>query len=666
MSGLLEFVQLKLATSFRIISVNYVFEWSVAYMKKLFKWLLAGAGLIVILIIVVGIVLPKVIDPNDYKEEISAAILKQTGQELSIDGEIKWSVFPSVGLELSDVNVGKQDGPGGLPILKIGEAGVTVKLMPLFNRKIEVGEVNLADVSISTGFNPDDLTASQTNRPAGGSDTFVVVGIEISNANLTVDNVKNITDLEGLKASNIELGKPFNLKGSFSVKMPGQGLSGDVDFSGLFRSATSGKRFQMDGLELLFRGNKGAAGDSAPLNITMNTNANVNLAEDTARLSQLVLKLNGLSLNGDLNLTSISNDPQFSGQLRLAEFNPKAYMQALGKQVPQTRDQNALTRLQAEMRISGSLNSVNMQSLTARLDKSTIRGNLKIDDFDQPQLDFDLQVDQLNLDDYMSGPGKSDLSVEVFRGIRGGGGLRISTLVVAGLTATNANLTMAGDGSSVRLSPINARFYGGQHEGDVRIDASGARPIMTASHGLTGVQTGRLLEDLTGSARLQGVGDIFLQIRTDISNSRSVFQSLSGDIGMSVLDGEIVGLDVVDTIGAVTAALGQQAEVVAESRQGQNTKFSEFTITGVFDHGILTSNDLLMQSPSLRATGEGTFNLAEESINYLLNTVLLGDLEESGLARLSGVPIPVKLTGNLYEPDINVDIAAAIAGSQKK
>ena len=72
-----------------------------------------------------------------------------------------------------------------------------------------------------------------------------------------------------------------------------------------------------------------------------------------------------------------------------------------------------------------------------------------------------------------------------------------------------------------------------------------------------------------------------------------------------------------------------------------------------------------MQSPLLMATGEGDFNLVKESIDYVLKPVLLGDLGDN-LGELSGVPIPVKLSGNLYEPDIRVDLVAALAESQKE
>jgi len=126
-----------------------------------------------------------------------------------------------------------------------------------------------------------------------------------------------------------------------------------------------------------------------------------------------------------------------------------------------------------------------------------------------------------------------------------------------------------------------------------------------------------------------------------------------------------VGIDVTETIATVKSVLGKQTEVVSESGQDQVTEFAELTMSGVFDQGVLSSNDLLMLSPLLRMTGEGEFNLAGESMDYVLKPVLLGDLGES-LGELSGVPIPVRLSGNLYEPDIRVDIVAALAASQKE
>ena len=658
-------------------------------MKKLLKWILALAGVVVVLLVIATVVLPMVVDPNNYKDEISDAVSKKTGRELTIGGEIKWSVFPSIGLELSDVRLGNPEGFGEQPMLDIGEAGISVKFLPLLKRQLEVGEVSLNDVSINLSRkadgknNWDDLSGAGAGDSTASSDTgrgmdsFVVSGIEISNAKVTLEDVDQTTELKAfdLKASNIELGKPFNLKGGFSMNLPEHQLAGDVEFDGQVQSASDGKRFGINGLALSFKGTQGAAGDTVTLDVDITANADIDLSKDQAVLSDFILGLYDLSVSGDLTVSSLTSEPKFAGQLKLAEFNPKALMKDLGMEATVTASDDALTRLQADMNFAGSADSADMRDLTVRFDESTFKGNLKVTNFDYPKLAFDFQIDRLNLDDYAppdepaggsaSGSDEEDLSVEVFQGFTGGGDFRIGQLIVAGLTATDVSTKMSADGKSVRFSPVNARFYGGEHEGDILIDASGTRPMLTANHGLTGVQAEPLLIDLMGSANLEGSGDFFLQITTDLSNSRTVLEGLMGDIGMSMLNGAIVGIDVTETIGAIKSVLGKQEEVVGESGQDQKTEFAELTMSGVFNKCILSSDDLLMQSPLLRSTGKGSFNLPDETVDYVLKPVLLGDIGEN-LGELSGVPIPVKLSGNLYEPDIRVDIVAALAESQKE
>ncbi len=608
--------------------------------------------------------------------------MKKTGRELIIGGEINWTVFPSIGLELRDVSLGDLSGIGGQPMLDIGKAGVSVKLMPLFKRKIEVDEVNLSDMNMHLPGFADEQNNSASTSPASSMDIgdFEAAGIEISNANITIRKSDQTTEIKQPDSgtSGFELAGPFDLSGSFSIKIPEQQLAGEVEFGGLVQSVARGTHFGIEGFKLSFDGHQGAGEELIPLELTVSANADVDLTNDQATLSDFVLQLYDLSVSGELNVTSLSGDPKLEGQLKLAEFNPKSLLKDLGLEVPLTKDESALTRLQADMNFAGSNDIANMRNLTVKFDKSIFTGNLKVENFVYPRLTFDFQVDNLNVDDYLpeydvqtgSGTGgdtdETDLTVDVFRGFTGGGDFRIGELVVAGLKATDVSLTMNSDGNGIRFFPVDARFYGGRHEGEIKIDASGDRPILMVNQGLMGVQAGDLLQDLTGSARLQGIGDFFLQVRSDISNSSSVLQTLSGDIGMSVLDGAIKGIDVADTIGMVKSALGKQKEAVGKGGQDQKTEFAELSMTGVFTRGILRSSDLLMQSTLLRATGEGSFNLVEESIDYVLKPVLLGDQVDQSLAVLSDTPIPIKLTGNLYEPDIKVDIVAAIAGSQSK
>ena len=88
-------------------------------------------------------------------------------------------------------------------------------------------------------------------------------------------------------------------------------------------------------------------------------------------------------------------------------------------------------------------------------------------------------------------------------------------------------------------------------------------------------------------------------------------------------------------------------------------------VTGIFEQGILRSDDLSMQSPFMTATGKGTVNLVNETVDYVLKPVLTDDLGVEGLDQLRGVPIPVRISGNMYELDIAVDVVAGLTGSQK-
>ena len=653
-------------------------------MNKFLKWILAGLGIVVMLIVIAAVVLPLVIDPNDYKEEIRTAVKDNTGRELTIGGDIEWTVFPSIGLGLSNLELGNRSGFGDQPMLIIGEAGLSVKLIPLFSKKVEVGQVSLRDVSANlrrkaNGQNNwEDLAGSQTDsKPTSsseGSDShkITVSGLEISNANVSWDDAGQITELKNfvLSVSNIEFGRPFKIEGGFSVNVSQSQLSGEAEFEGLVSSQADGARYGIEGLGFSFKGIQGPAGESTSLEMAVNANAEVNMDKDRATLSDFVFQFHDLTVKGALEVSSLSNDPKFAGQLSVAEFNPKSFLKALGAEVPQTADAAALTSLQAEMSFVGSSSSADMKNLEVKFDKSIFKGQLKVVNFDHPKLGFDFQIDSLNLDEYLSETTgvESDLTVDAFRGFTGGGNFKIGALIVAGLTATDVSLKMTSNGKGIRLFPISARFYDGQYQGDIKIDASGNRPILTANEKLTGVRAEGVLQDLTGSARLEGLGDFNLKIRTDLTNSQTTTQKLSGNFGLSFLDGAIVGIDVAETIRSAKALMGKKEDVAEDSDGDPKTDFSELTMTGVIEQGVMKSDDLMMNSPLLRVTGKGTVNLVNETIDYRVKPVLVGSLEgqdSQGLDELKGVPIPVKLSGSLYEPDISVDILAAITGPQK-
>jgi len=678
-------------------------------MKALIKWILIVIAAIVLLLVIAAVVLPLTFDPNNYKDEIRQAVKKETGRELTMTGEIGWTVFPVLGLEVNDVALGNREGFGNEPMLIIGQAGASVKIMPLFSKKVEIGKVTLKDMSVNLSQkangqnNWDDLSDSETPDSSGQStggesdiQSIHISGIEISNTNVRWDDAGQVTELKNfnLNASGIANQEPFDLDGGFSVSLQDPQMTGDAEFSGHVIPAGGTGDLRIEGLKLSFNGQHGAAPDSFDVDLSISTDATINDAKDSAKLDNFELRLHNMKVSGTLAVASLSDDPTLKGVMTVADFNPKSLMKALGIAAPATSNADALTHFSAQMNFTGSANGTHWRDLKMKLDQSNMNGRFQVSNFDQPELDFDLAIDSINLDDYLppadeSGPtivnsspaakpppgkgqagaSESDLTSETFRGLNGGGTFKIGQLKIADMTATNVSTTMSANSKGWRFYPTVASFYGGTNKSDIRIDATGSRPILTLSEDLSGVQAEGLLADLTGKAsRLLGTGAFMLNIETDLSNSATIRNALNGDLSMSIADGAFIGIDVADTIGQAKSLLGKQDESSEQLDNDAKTEFALLGMTGLIKNGILSSDDFDMSSTLMRASGKGQINLINETIDYVVKPVLSENVRGKGkstLGKLSGVPIPIKISGSLYDPKISIDFVGAITESQK-
>ena len=96
----------------------------------------------IILIIVAGLVaLPFVVDPNDYKDEISTQVEKVTGRNLTLQGDIELSVFPWIALELGPLSLSNAEGFKADSFAKVEQAEIRIKLMPLLKKQLEIMRV---------------------------------------------------------------------------------------------------------------------------------------------------------------------------------------------------------------------------------------------------------------------------------------------------------------------------------------------------------------------------------------------------------------------------------------------------------------------------------------------------------------------------------------------
>ncbi|TGD62649.1 AsmA family protein [Tabrizicola sp. WMC-M-20] len=161
---------------------------------------------------------------------------------------------------------------------------------------------------------------------------------------------------------------------------------------------------------------------------------------------------------------------------------------------------------------------------------------------------------------------------------------------------------------------------------------------------LAGLAMQPLLSDLGDYARLIGTGDLRLKFLGVGGSVDAIMRSLSGSGSLSLGKGELRGLDVAGMLRTLDAGY------VGE---GQRTIFD--TVAGSFGiaNGILSNNDLSFRAPYVTATGNGAVNLGARTLDYRLRPVALAAVDGTG-----GVMVPLLITGPWASPRFRLDLEA--------
>ena len=100
-------------------------------MGRLLKLVGIVAAAVVVLMIVAAVLVGVFFDPNDYKQQLTAAVANQTGRELTIDGDLDLKVFPNIQIEVGPATLSNAAGFTARNFASINGARLSVALLPL-------------------------------------------------------------------------------------------------------------------------------------------------------------------------------------------------------------------------------------------------------------------------------------------------------------------------------------------------------------------------------------------------------------------------------------------------------------------------------------------------------------------------------------------------------
>jgi len=600
-------------------------------MRKSIKWLGAFVSILLLLVVLAAVCLVTFISPNRFKPLIAEQVMKYTGRQLTIDGDLSWSLFPYLGVKTGHILLSNPPGFEQKIFAEIQHATIGVKLFPLLHKKIESSGIVLdglklnlmRDVNgknnwqfqqtlpISTSTSTatvaaDHSSASTVKKLSVG---VVISGIEISNAeiNWTDKQKKQSGSIEkfGLRAKDISFLKPFSIESEFNFTSKNPAISGHVELASETSLSVDQQIFSFRNLVLTAQLQQGIQKFAWKLK----GDVIADLQQQTLQWTHFHGQMGNLILTGKMGVVNLTTSPHAAGHLQIQPFDLKELLQSVGQDV---------TNVQVLKDMSGDVD------FTAAANTVDVQGKVKIDTIEAKHV-------------------------------------KLSQVIIP----------MHYQIGVLELSPITADFYQGSLQSNARVNLTGALPQIAVQGKLLNVHAEPLLQDLGGNnqkLKLIGMGNMELQITTMGRDANAFVKNLNGTGHVSFNQGVLQGIDIGYLIDSAYAFAKQKTVTTANTKQ---TDFGSLTGSMVFRDGVMLNDDLLLDSPRFKTSGKGSIDLVNQKIDFHLQTVVNQSAmdQRNDWGNLYGLPIPINITGSLADPTIRLDttvLAKAVAEQQIK
>jgi len=657
-------------------------------MARLLKILLLLAAVIVGVGVLASIALFLFFDPNDFRGEISDGVKKATGRDLVIEGDISVSVFPWIAIEIGRTRLGNAAGFDDDDFLSFEEARLSVRLLPLlFKQEIAVGTASLDSLKVNLQVNRagvsnwDDLadagesSADQpANDQAAGTGTFDIANISVANASVSYADAQagsrsSITALT-LETGRIAVGSPFDLDAQFAFNTKPGDIGGELSISGTFLLGEGMAQIDIEDLNV-----SGSLDGIAAAPTAFSFDARAIIIDTQAQNitpGEMDLGILGLSMTAKVAPFSYAGEPQAKATLTVHEFSLKELMATLGEEPPETADANALQRVSFSANAAVGANAIALTDMQLRLDDTSMVGSLSLPLADDGTMLFELAVDRIVLDQYMApssdagqasadaGDSNIEIPVDMIRALNARGKFTMEQAILSGIVFENLELGLNSDNGKLRLYPIAAQMFDGAYKGDIRIDASGDKPVISVNENIVDVQLSALAKAMFGVDNVSGAINGTFVLSGRGADMDAIRRDLDGKLSFTLANGEWQGTDVWYELRKARAKLKQ--ETPPEPRLPARTAFTSVSASGTVTNGVMENRDFLAELPFLRLTGAGKVDFVQARLDYAMDARVIdspefaGEVSAAELKDFTSAVIPLKISGPLESPTIAPDI----------
>lgn len=548
------------------------------------KRLAIAVAALVTVIVVAFLALSFLMPAASVRQAVTAEIRAVTGLEPVLRGDVAVSLFPSSTVTFSNVLLG-EDGAGA-PAVVADQMIAHLRTFPLLAGRIEIADVTLVRPTITVTFQPSGqsnwaglmLALARALRPnPGRTASFSEIGIQDGTVVVHKQyDGKDITD----RMDDVDfqvawplISRSFGANGRFVWH--DQPVEASLTL-GDFLAALSGER---SGVKLRLSG--------APIKAAFDGSLS---AQPTFRIDG-TLSVESPSLRDALRWTNTGELP-FGGFGRFA--------------------------LRAHSGITGgvvSLSSVNVELdgnvaegvITLSTDRRTVQGTLAADALDLTPYVSGVQLVSGNdrnwnqLPIALDGLADFDLDLRLSAAtVKIGGGQLGHTAIAANMRNGKLDVTVG-----------EAQAFGGAARGSLGLASIPGGAAVTSHLQFVDVDLAQCLGQVFGLRRLEGRGNLAVNVEGSGSSVLAVTNTLNGTATMTAHNGALVGVDVEQLLRRLER---RPLSGNGDFRSGR-TPFDQLAVTMKIDQGQVSVDDMHLTGPAVRLSIGGQVSVPTRDLD---------------------------------------------------
>lgn len=667
-------------------------------MARAIKIILIVIAALAVLLAATVFVVTQVIDPNDFKPQIREQAMTQANLDLEIPGELAWQFWPSLGVSLGRTEAriaGEEELFAG-----INSASVGVAVWPLLFGQVEMDgvtldglEVNLVETADGANWEKigpqegaeDDTAPAEEEQPGenGGMDIpLTIPSVAITDGRIRYRNTTDGTDIRvehfNFNAQDVSLEEPFPMQMSLRYQDQSD-MRVDLNLETTLAADLDNNHFVLDPMTL----DADIAGMTTnPVSVHLEQKLDVNLDEDRAQITDLLLEAAGTRTTGNATVTGLTGEMKVAGQINTEPFDANEALEAIGEEPIATSDDDALSKVALAATLDGPANSVMANPLKITLDSSTLSGTAGLENMDTGKIVFDLNLDKITLDGYL--PPQSDepesddpsgagggtggkeggttqlseaelIPVESLRPLLLDGSLKVGELNYDTLQASNIVFDVTAKDGVLRLVKASGDTLQGGFNASGRLDVSGNTPRITFKQNVSSMQLQPVVAMALDKDLAKGIFSMDLDFSASGNSEKALVNSAKGNASMNLADGTVRGLNLYGTlVGGVNDMLGRfqgLSALIPNQESGklpaalsEDTKIIDLTTKASLNQQVANLDSLEAKLEKGTLSGNGWMNMLTQEFDLKIG---MQSPELGGSKYLEDVTWPLRCQGSL-------------------